>query len=106
MFKAGLRKPIDEGEIYESLPEDGSAKLSTEFDIAWQAERLNQQRPNLFRVMRKTYCSQIVPIGVMVYILDIACRCVDQFSNIYVVVKQQFRLHKPDLPCHSVWVAW
>lgn len=76
------------------MPDDSSATLTADFKDAWQTERLTRTSPSLFRVLRRLYLMKFVPIGVLCYVLDIACRCVNYvlfvgarsaFSQIFVV---------------------
>lgn len=69
LFKLGLSRPIEEGDIYKTLKAHESKKLSENFAALWVEEQKNE-KPSLFRVMRKMYAKKILGIGIFFSFVD------------------------------------
>lgn len=76
LFKLGLSRPIDEKDIYKTLKAHESKKLSENFAALWTEEQKND-KPSLFRVMRKMYAKKILGIGMFFTFVDSLSRYVN-----------------------------
>lgn len=54
LFQTGLRRPIEESDIYETLSAHQSEQLSYRFTDRWRAE-LKKEKPSFFRVIFSIY---------------------------------------------------
>ncbi|KAJ6637207.1 putative multidrug resistance-associated protein lethal [Pseudolycoriella hygida] len=75
LFKLGLSRPIEEGDIYKTLKVHESKKLSENFAALWIEEQ-KKQKPSLFRVMRKMYAKKILGIGMFFTFVDSLSRVI------------------------------
>lgn len=73
LFQQGLNRPIEQNDIYATLPEHESKKLSDNFTKLWK-EETKKSSPSLFRVFRKIYAKKILGIGIFFSTLDTLSR--------------------------------
>ncbi|XP_049301233.1 uncharacterized protein LOC125774907 [Anopheles funestus] len=74
LFQAGLKRPIDETDIYETLSNHQSAQLSYQFESYWKAELKGSNRPSFLRVICRIYWRSILCYGSMYTIVDLLAR--------------------------------
>uniref|UniRef100_A0A182NN20 Uncharacterized protein n=1 Tax=Anopheles dirus TaxID=7168 RepID=A0A182NN20_9DIPT len=74
LFRAGLKRPIDETDIYETLSSHQSAQLSYQFERYWRAEQRGSERPSFLRVICRIYWQSILGYGSMYTIVDLLAR--------------------------------
>lgn len=79
LFRTGLERPIEEGDIYDTLSQHQSAQLSYEFEKQWKLEQKrcstgSTQSPSFLRVICRIYWRSIVGYGSMYTIVDLLAR--------------------------------
>uniref|UniRef100_A0A182Q496 Uncharacterized protein n=1 Tax=Anopheles farauti TaxID=69004 RepID=A0A182Q496_9DIPT len=74
LFCAGLKRPIDESDIYETLSSHQSAQLAYQFERYWKAEQRESERPSFLRVICRIYWQSILGYGSMYTIVDLLAR--------------------------------
>ncbi|XP_052864944.1 ATP-binding cassette sub-family C member 4-like [Anopheles cruzii] len=75
LFQTGLKRPIEETDIYDTLSQHQSAQLAFEFERQWKQERKrNQQSPSFLRVICRIYWRHILGYGSMYTIVDLMAR--------------------------------
>lgn len=73
MFTIGLKRPIDEDDIYAVTRSMASARNTDAFKKLWDLE-LKQAKPSVFRVMFKLHGYKILPLGILYAIGDTFAR--------------------------------
>ena len=73
LFRTGLRRPIDETDIYETLSSHQSEQLSYQFENKWRLE-LRKEQPSFFKVICGIYSWTMISRG-------LAYTTVDSFSR-------------------------
>uniref|UniRef100_A0AAG5CQF6 Uncharacterized protein n=1 Tax=Anopheles atroparvus TaxID=41427 RepID=A0AAG5CQF6_ANOAO len=74
LFQTGLKRPIDETDIYETLSAHQSAQLSYLFESQWQAEKKRTDMPSFLRVICRIYWRSILGYGSMYTLVDLLAR--------------------------------
>uniref|UniRef100_A0A182S9W8 ABC transmembrane type-1 domain-containing protein n=1 Tax=Anopheles maculatus TaxID=74869 RepID=A0A182S9W8_9DIPT len=74
LFRTGLKRPIDETDIYETLSSHQSAQLSYQFESHWRAEQRCNDRPSFLRVICRIYWRSILGYGSMYTVVDLLAR--------------------------------
>ncbi|XP_050068097.1 ATP-binding cassette sub-family C member 4-like [Anopheles maculipalpis] len=74
LFQTGLKRPIDEIDIYETLSNHQSAQLSYQFERHWKEEQKCNDRPSFLRVICRIYWPSILGYGSMYTIVDLLAR--------------------------------
>uniref|UniRef100_A0A182YG78 ABC transmembrane type-1 domain-containing protein n=1 Tax=Anopheles stephensi TaxID=30069 RepID=A0A182YG78_ANOST len=74
LFRTGLKRPIDETDIYETLSSHQSAQLSYQFERHWKAEQKGNDRPSFLRVICRIYWRSILGYGSIYTIVDLLAR--------------------------------
>uniref|UniRef100_A0A182U8N1 ABC transmembrane type-1 domain-containing protein n=1 Tax=Anopheles melas TaxID=34690 RepID=A0A182U8N1_9DIPT len=74
LFETGLKRPIDETDIYETLSTHQSSQLSYQFESYWKAEQKSSKQPSFFRVICRIYWRSILGYGAMYTIVDLLAR--------------------------------
>ncbi|XP_058060768.1 uncharacterized protein LOC131211356 [Anopheles bellator] len=75
LFQTGLKRPIEETDIYDTLSQHQSAQLAYEFERQWKQERKrNQQSSSFLRVICRIYWRHILGYGSMYTIVDLMAR--------------------------------
>uniref|UniRef100_A0A182MWL7 Uncharacterized protein n=1 Tax=Anopheles culicifacies TaxID=139723 RepID=A0A182MWL7_9DIPT len=74
LFQAGLKRPIDETDIYETLSHHQSAQLSYQFESQWKAEQKGTGQPSFLRVICRIYWRSILGYGSMYTVVDLLAR--------------------------------
>ncbi|XP_039444244.1 probable multidrug resistance-associated protein lethal(2)03659 [Culex pipiens pallens] len=75
LFRTGLKRPIDEADIYETLSAHQSEQLSYQFEDRWKLE-LKKDRPSFLRVIVAIYGWTILANGFMYTTIDSFSRIV------------------------------
>ncbi|XP_055617486.1 ATP-binding cassette sub-family C member 4-like [Toxorhynchites rutilus septentrionalis] len=75
LFRAGLKRPIEGADIYETLSAHQSEQLSYQFEDRWRSE-LKKSKPSFFRVICEIYGWTIISRGLMY-------TSVDSFARIF-----------------------
>lgn len=73
LFKLGLERPIEEKDIYQTLPEHESERLLNVFSAEWEKER-ERKRPSLFNVIFRVFVKKILLLSVCYSFLDTTLR--------------------------------
>lgn len=73
LFKLGLQRPLEEGDIYQTLQAHECSKLSARFSELWEQEK-EKKTPRLFNVIRKIYAKKIIGISVLFTAIDAISR--------------------------------
>uniref|UniRef100_A0A182V4H9 ABC transmembrane type-1 domain-containing protein n=1 Tax=Anopheles merus TaxID=30066 RepID=A0A182V4H9_ANOME len=74
LFETGLKRPIDETDIYETLSTHQSSQLSYQFESYWKAEQKSSKQPSFLRVICRIYWRSILGYGAMYTIVDLLAR--------------------------------
>ncbi|KFB46273.1 AGAP004602-PA-like protein [Anopheles sinensis] len=74
LFQTGLKRPIDETDIYDTLSAHQSAQLSYLFESQWKAEQKRTDNPSFLRVICRIYWSSILCYGSMYTLVDLLAR--------------------------------
>lgn len=82
MFKQGLKRPIEQDDIYQTLASHRSKQLTDEFNMHWHEEQ-KKDRPSLFRVMQYIYARKIIPIGLFYTLVDSLSRYVCMYKYMH-----------------------
>ena len=76
-FKLGLKRPIEEPDIYETLGDHRSSFMGATFDRLWKRELIRHpNNPQFLRVISQVFGWKIFGSGVLYISLDIMCRYV------------------------------
>lgn len=73
IFKLGLRRPIEEKDIYKTLNGHESKQLTDKFSTVWETEKTTM-KPNILRVIQKIYIKKILSASLLYTIFDIFSR--------------------------------
>lgn len=73
LFKLGLKRPIEEGDIYETLKSHESKRLADEFTILWENEKLSA-RPSFLNVLYRIYAKKVLLISLIYTAFDVFVR--------------------------------
>lgn len=69
LFQTGLKRPIEEADIYETLSSHQSEQLSYQFEHRWKLE-LKQERPSFLRVICGIFGWTMVSRGLLYTSVD------------------------------------
>lgn len=64
MFAIGLKRSIEEDDIYEVTNDMRSDSNTEKFARLWE-EELKKKKPSIFRVMFKLHLYKLLPIGIL-----------------------------------------
>lgn len=73
MFQIGLRRSIEEDDIYAVTNSMRSNQTTETFAKLWNLE-LKKQRPSLLRVIRKVYGFEVLIVGILYAIAETFAR--------------------------------
>lgn len=77
LFRTGLRRPIEEKDIYTTLDGHRSAYIGGQFDRLWKRETIrNPHKPSFLKVIVQLYGRPVLASGLLYTVLDCICRCV------------------------------
>lgn len=85
MFAIGLKRAIEEDDIYAVTNDMQSEQNTNAFVQLWDLE-LKKTNPSIFRVMLKLYGPKVLPVGILFSIGETIARCVClclYFNDIY-----------------------
>lgn len=118
LFKLGLQRPIENEDIYRTLQEHESTKLSDRFETLWNEER-KKKRPHLFTVIRQLYAKKIIGVSILFTAIDAISRYVRAcalwyfcdsvfffYLNVWIGFRFFFFLFRTERFSHSVWAIW
>lgn len=73
IFKLGLKRPIEENDIYEALPEHQSSKLSEKFTKLWDDE-LKRSKPSVLRLLLRGFGWHCIGGGLLYCVAEAVTR--------------------------------
>lgn len=74
LIRLGMKRPIDEDDIYESLESLDSKRSTDEFSKVWQEEKKTRRQPSLLRALWRIYGNRILWPSIIYTILDASIR--------------------------------
>lgn len=76
-FSLGLKRPIEESDIYSTLDSHRTAYIGAQFDKLWKRETIqNAHSPSFLRVIIQLYGLRVLCSGLLFTTLDVICRFV------------------------------
>lgn len=81
-FSLGLKRPIEDKDLYKTLNFHKSKKIADRLQDLWEQE-LEKKTPSLNRVLLKIYAARVLIVSLMFTILDCAMRYL-LFSSVYM----------------------
>ncbi|GAB0093529.1 probable multidrug resistance-associated protein lethal(2)03659 [Sergentomyia squamirostris] len=73
LFRIGSKRPIEDGDIYETLPEHKSEGISHKFEKLWAVES-KKKSPTLLRVYLKAYGLPVIGWGLLFSLIETVTR--------------------------------
>lgn len=72
-FALGLKRPIEEKDVFQTLKAHESKKLTDHAAGLWELE-LARKRPSLYNVLSAIYVKRIMTVSVLFTVLDVILR--------------------------------
>lgn len=85
IFKTGWHRPIEEEEIFSTLPEHECEMITAKFTKLWDEERV-KQNPSMLRVLNKAYGKQVIGWGLVFSLVETIVRLVIKFLSLHQVI--------------------
>lgn len=74
LFKLGLKRPIVEGDIYESLKSHDSKRMTDELTAVWHKEKKTKVRPSFLHALWQIYAARVLLPSITYTVLDVFTR--------------------------------
>lgn len=74
LYKDGLRRPLNDGDIYENLKDHDSHEIAEKFTKLWDDE-LKRKNPSVLRMFYRAYGLPVLMVGLSFSILESLNRC-------------------------------
>ncbi|GAB0093527.1 probable multidrug resistance-associated protein lethal(2)03659 [Sergentomyia squamirostris] len=79
LYKMGMKRPIEDEDVYETLPEHRCENLSNKFTKWWE-EELKNKSPSLVRMIARAYGRNILIFGLLCSLTESGLRIVQPLS--------------------------
>lgn len=74
LFRTGLKRPITEGDVYETLKVHEADVIANKFTVLWDQE-LKKKDPSVLRMFYKAYGFPVLSVGLLFSITETLNRC-------------------------------
>lgn len=74
LLKLGLKRPIECGDIYQTLESHRSKVLTDTFSARWNRDCMKKKKPKLTRILQHIYAKRVIGVSILYTILNTSIR--------------------------------
>ncbi|KAK9869799.1 hypothetical protein WA026_003531 [Henosepilachna vigintioctopunctata] len=71
IFYKGLKKQLNEEDLYETLKEHESSSLGDQLEEAWKDEQDDYKNPSLWRAFSRVFGREILSYGIILFFYEV-----------------------------------